>query len=256
MDLDKIIQKAQNEKDKKTRKDSGKIAKSSNTKASKFKHWWNSLLTYRFFRKINYRGTTWIFTLSLILAFTCYMVPLTDNPPENTIWSTFATSLSIAFLVLFLSLWLGVEVNTLYLYNSFKQFPSTLPFSFEGWNETIRKKEFLDFENWWKKCSLNIELNNIEPLDPKAIEALNALCFLASKKCNRQFYAPFLSESRVVWVSNNLNMEGSANIYVIGVLYEFIYSDLKPFHNQTKLIKKITLTGDSDFMSVSRDTSD
>jgi hypothetical protein len=255
MDLDKIIKKAQNEKDILLKKQSERTAKESDSKESSFSRWRDNFVPYRLFRKFNYRGTAGWFVLSLALAFTCYIIPFSDFS-EGSIFPTLLAWTSGVLITIFLALFLGVELYTAYRYRMFRNFPATLDFELKGWEETIHKKEFLDFENWWLKCSIEIKLAETSNHDPKATEALNALCYLVCNQCNRQYYAPFMSENRTTWKNKEFHLNGSANVYVLGVLYEFIYKKLKPFQKQTGLIKSITILGDKEFDSVSRETSD
>lgn len=255
MDLDKIIQKAQDEKEKLLQKQAELASREASVKKSSFSRWRDGLLPYRLFRKFNYRGTTWLFFLSLALASTCYFIPFSDFQ-EGSIFPKLLTWASVVFVAIFAALFLGVELYTAFRYRMFKNFPSTLDFELKGWEEAIYRKEFLDFENWWLTCSLQIELSQTTQTDPKALEALNALCYLNCKHCNQQFYAPFMSENRKDWEFTNFHMKGSANVYVLGVLYEFMYRKLKPFQKQTGLIKSVTIIGDKDFAYVSRETSD
>jgi hypothetical protein len=255
MDLDKVIQKAQEEKDKLLQKESKRIAKEGIKKESSFSRWWASLVPYRLFRKFNYRGTAWLFVLSLALAFTCYIIPFSDFS-EGSIFPTLLAWTSGILVTLCVTLFLGVEIYTAYRYRMFKNFPSTLDFELKGWEEMIYKKQLLDFEYWWLNCSLEIKLNDTGKNDPKALEALQALCYLNCKQCNRQYYTPFMSETRKPWEATDFRMQGSSNVYVVGVLYEFIYRKLKPFQKKTDLIKTVTIIGDKDFTYVSRETSD
>ncbi len=255
MDLDKIIQQAQEEKDKKIRRESELAAKKAVTKKS-FLHSWNErLVPYRIFRKFNYKGSTWIFGLCIVLIFTCYFIPFGDFE-KDSIFPSLLTGASIGLGLLFLALFIGIELATFFQYARFKNLHASLPFELKGWEEAISKKEFLDFENWWISCRLDIELEGQAQTMHKEKEALNALCFLTCKKCNRNWYTPFSWESRTLWTSNGTSLEGSANVYVLAELYKFLNRELKPFQNQTKIIKKITLTGDNQFTSISRETSD
>ncbi len=150
-------------------------------------------------------------------------------------------------------LWLGVGIVSLfplrmfieyliqkYKYRTYKNFQDHLGFTLIGWDKLGADSDI--FKNtYWVDVSIQAVLK--DGANEAEIKLVDDALYLFSGKAHKWYYeARFGSDGRKKWAqSQSLVTSGSANMIVIGEIYEFLQTHLKSIHHKYGMIDTVQI---------------
>ncbi|HNW28288.1 MAG TPA: hypothetical protein PKN50_07430 [Spirochaetota bacterium] len=238
-DIEKIIDRAEQLKEKKRKEDAKNRPGPARVKPRSVtppddERW----EVHRVFSLSNVYWFRWLLPLGLVTL----PVTLCAGKQLTTVQSWGFVALIAAIPIgRFAVAWIHTRVS----FKRFRAWRSRLPFTLKGWEELVDSEQFTNGAYWRLEGRLHVELTPHPTVDEKAV---NALLYIFCHEANREFYVPefsiggFSGDPRKEWAVNGTTAQGSVNNGVANQIYRFLDLQLGPLAVKYSLTGQVTIT--------------